>query len=124
MTKRQIAFGVINALTGERRVIYEQDKPYVTVPKIEATAPLPGDCKFLRDRKTLVVTADVPARAALLSPEHLTLDFLTATRIIERDTPLCQAPFAALTIRLLERLSALEEARGLQDERWVSLSVG
>jgi len=93
-----------NALTGERSIIYEQGKPYVTV-------------------STLAITvADVSARAALLSPEHMTLDFLTAARIIERDAPLSQAPFAALTIRLLERLSALEEAYGLPDERWVAAS--
>ncbi|SRR5712692_1691586 len=94
----------INALTGERSIIYERDKPCVTTP-------------------TLAVTAtDVSARAALLSPEQMTLDFLTATRIIERDAPLSQAPFATLTIRLLERLSALEEAYGLPDERWVAAS--
>lgn len=94
----------INALTGERSVIYERSRPCVNTPTLA------------------VRSTDVAASAAQLSPGQMTLDFLTPTRIIERDAPLNQAPFAALMIRLLERLSALEEAYGQPDERWVAAS--
>jgi hypothetical protein len=92
----------IIALVGERRVIYEQDKPYVAVPMIEAATPLLGGCNG--GYKTLVVrAADVSARAALPSLGHLTFDFL-----------------AVLAIRLLERLSTLKEAYDQQDERRIA----
>ncbi|MBV9691806.1 MAG: CRISPR system precrRNA processing endoribonuclease RAMP protein Cas6 [Ktedonobacteraceae bacterium] len=83
-----------NPLSGLRQRLYEKGKPLVDVP----TLP--------------VSVADVQASASQLSTSRITLTFLTPTRIVEKEHLLHHAVFAPLMHRLLERLTALEEAYG------------
>ncbi len=88
-----------NPLSAERQVLYEAGKPLVGVPTLSVT------------------TAGVQEKAATLPVEKVTLNFLTPTRITDQDHLLHHAEFRPLIHRLLERLSALEDAYGIGDER-------
>ncbi len=81
-------------ITGERQSLYQAGKAIAQAP-------------------TLAVTPqDVTKKAAALAPEQVTLDFLTPTRLVDRDQLVRHAAFRPLILRLLERLSALEAAYG------------
>jgi len=81
-------------ITGERQSLYQAGKAVAQAP-------------------TLAVTPkDITIRASTLASEHVTLDFLTPTRLVDRDQLVRSAAFRPLILRLLERLSALEAAYG------------
>src|SRR5947209_8017650 len=80
----------------QREVIYQVGRPLVDAP-------------------TIVVTAtDIAARAEILSTELLALDFLTPTRLTDREKLVHQPAFRPLVQRLSERLAALTETYGSQ----------
>jgi hypothetical protein len=83
-----------NPISAERQIVYQEGKPKVGVPTISVTP------------------ADVAARAATLSARKITIDFLTPTRIVYKEKLVHHAAFRPLIMRLLERLTALEEAYG------------
>ena len=71
--------------------------------------------RTLVNAPTLAVTAiDVANRALNLSTEHLALDFLTPTRLTDREKLVHQPAFRPLIQRLSERLAALTETYGGQ----------
>lgn len=76
-------------LRGERELIYQHGKPLVNAPTFAVTA------------------TDVQARAATLSKDTTTLNFLTPTRIRDQEHSVGRAEFRPLLHRLLERLYAL-----------------
>ncbi len=83
-------------INSQREVIYQAGRSLVNVP-------------------TLAVTEnDVANRAVNLSTEHLTLDFLTPTRLTDREKLVHQPAFRPLVQRLSERLAALTETYGDQ----------
>lgn len=81
-----------NPLSCERHSIYAQKQALVNIPTLQ------------------VSQQDVQARAAHLSANHITLTFLTPTRIVEKEHLMSQIAFAPIIHRLLERLVALEGA--------------
>jgi hypothetical protein len=83
-----------NPLSGVRQCLYEKGKPLVDVPTLPVSA------------------TDVQGSASQLSAKRITLTFLTPTRVVEKEHLLRRAMFAPLIHRLLERLTALEEAYG------------
>ncbi len=82
---------------GERQVIYEASKSLVDTPTFSVT------------------TADVTTRAASLSKERITLNFLTPTRLVDREQVVHHVEFRPLVQRLLNRLGALEDEYGEGD---------
>ncbi len=83
-----------NPISAERQVVYQEEKPKVGIPTLSVTS------------------ADVATRAATLSTREITLDFLTPTRIVYKEKLVHHAAFGPLILRLLERLTALEQAYG------------
>jgi hypothetical protein len=92
-------------LTGERRVIYEANTQRFLPPTLAVT------------------TTDIQRRAATLSDDLLTLNFLTPTQIFDQDAPDPQASFKAIIKRLFERLTSLQEeyGSGTKEEKLLSL---
>lgn len=86
-----------NPIKNERQIIYQEGKPKVDIPAVTVT------------------TADVLARAQSLPNDKITLNFLTPTRILSREKLVHRAAFLPLVQRLLERLSALEKAYGIEE---------
>lgn len=83
-----------NPMSGERRTLYTKGQQLFQVPTVAITAD------------------DIRQRAEQLPDNHITLTFLTPTRIVEREHLLRHAVFAPIIHRLLERLMALENAYG------------
>ncbi len=81
-------------LHDERQVLYQAGQPQVQTPA------------------KAVIESDIAAEAATLSSEALTLDFLTPTRLIDRERLVLRAEFRPLVQRLLERLHTLVAAYG------------
>src|SRR6266568_4879494 len=86
-----------NPLSSERQVIYEAGKPLVGVPTLSVTS------------------TDVSTRAAKLPTDKITINFLTPTRVTDHKQLVHHAAFRPLVQRLLERLTALEEAYGVEE---------
>lgn len=86
-----------NPINDERQIVYQQGKPKVDVPVVTVT------------------TADVSKRAQSLPTDEFTLNFLTPTRILTREKLVHHAAFLPLVQRLLERLTALEQAYGIEE---------
>ncbi len=81
-------------ITGERQALYQAGKAVTQAP-------------------TLAVTPeDIARRAATLAPKRVTLDFLTPTRLVDREQLVRSAAFRPLVLRLLERRFALEVTYG------------
>lgn len=76
--------------TGAQTTLFERDKQQVRSPELAITSE------------------DVAARAAALSPERISLRFLTPTRLTEHGALVHQPQPGALIRRLAERLDALE----------------
>lgn len=83
----------------QREVIYQSGRPLVNAPTIAVT------------------TSDVAARAETLSTELLALDFLTPTRLTDREKLVHQPVFRPLIQRLSERVAALTGTYGGQDSQ-------
>jgi len=83
-----------NPISGERHNLYAKGEQLFHMPTVAVTDD------------------DIRKRAESLPDDHVTLTFLTPTRIIEREHLLQRASFAPIIHRLLERLMALEEAYG------------
>ena len=97
-----------NPINDERQIVYQDGKPQVGVPVVTVTA------------------TDVLERAQSLPTGEITLNFLTPTRILSKEKLVHHAAFLPLVQRLLERLTALEQAYGLVEEpgltsRWREL---
>lgn len=97
-----------NPVSAERQVVYQEGQPKVDVPSISVTP------------------ADVAARATTLSATKITIDFLTPTRIVFKEKLVHHAAFRPLILRLLERLTALEQTYGDEEgqsptSRWREL---
>ena len=95
-------------ISAERQVFYQEEKAKVDVPTVSVTS------------------ADVVARAATFSTRKITLDFLTPTRIVYKEKLVHHAAFRPLILRLLERLTALEQEYGGEEgqsptSRWREL---
>lgn len=88
-----------NPVNAERHVVYQVGKTKVAVPTISVT-PL-----------------DVLARAEALPTDKVTINFLTPTRILYKEKLVHHAAFGPLVQRLLERLTALEQAYGNEGEQ-------
>ena len=88
-----------NPISDERQIVYQEGKPKVGVPTVTVT------------------TADVLARAQSLPTDKITLNFLTPTRILYKEKLVHHPVFLPLVQRLLERLTALEQAYGIEDEQ-------
>ena len=78
------------SLHGAQTTLFERNKPQVRSPELAITAE------------------DVAARAAALPSEHISLRFLTPTRLTEHGALVHQPQPGALVRRLAERLDALE----------------
>lgn len=78
--------------TGAQVTLFERSKPQVRAPELAITAE------------------DVVARAAALSSGHISLRFLTPTRLTEHGALVHQPEPSALVRRLAERLDMLEQA--------------
>lgn len=89
-----------NLFTHEQQTIYEAGKPLVGTPTLPIT------------------DAEVQARAAILSDERITLNFLTPTRLREQDSLVKRAAFRPLIHRLLERFAALDTTYGAGNGRY------
>jgi hypothetical protein len=87
-----------NQFSGERQVIYEAGKPVVGVTTLSVTAD------------------DVAARAVTLPADRLTINFLTPTRLVDREAVVHHIVFRPFVQRLLERLTALEEEYGVGED--------
>lgn len=85
-----------NPLTGERHPIYSNEQPLPNVATLQVDAQA------------------VQKRAAQLSPERITLTFLTPTRLVHKEHLLHRIAFAPLLHRLLERLMVVERTYGEQ----------
>ena len=86
-----------NPIKNERQIVYQEGKPKVDIPAVTVTS------------------ADVLARAQSLPNDKITLNFLTPTRILSREKLVHHAAFLPLVQRLLERLTALEQAYGIEE---------
>jgi CRISPR-associated endoribonuclease Cas6 len=98
-----------NPISAERQVVYQEGKPKAGVPTVSVTS------------------TDVAARVATLSTGKITLDFLTPTRIVYKEKLVHHAAFRPLILRLLERLTALEQEYGGKEgqsptSRWRELA--
>ncbi|HEU5200347.1 MAG TPA: CRISPR system precrRNA processing endoribonuclease RAMP protein Cas6 [Ktedonobacterales bacterium] len=82
----------VHPFTGAQATLFERSKPQVRAPELAITAE------------------DVAARAAALSPERISLHFLTPTRLTEHGALVHQPEPGALVRRLAERLDMLEHA--------------
>ncbi len=80
----------LHPFSGEQTTLFERNKQQVRSPELAITS------------------ADVAARAAALSPESISLRFLTPTRLTENGALVHQPEPRALIRRLAERLDALE----------------
>lgn len=81
-------------MTKERQVLYREGKARVDAPTFSVTP------------------ADVITRAHALPNERITINFLTPTRVLFQDKLVHHAAFRPLILRLLERLTALEQTYG------------
>lgn len=96
-----------NPVSAERKVIYRIGKPLVEVPTLSVTS------------------MDISARAAVLSAERITINFLTPTRILYKEKLVHHAAFFPFLLRLLERLKVLEQTYGIEEgQSSVSLCEG
>ncbi len=87
-----------NPLTGEQQVVHQRGQDLVAVPAVPITHE------------------QVLARAAKFADrQHLTIRFLTPTRLVDDGHPLHRPLFRPLFQRLLERLSSLWEEYGGQE---------
>ena len=94
------------------------------IQQIEAYHPIDGTRQVLSEEgklrveaPTLAVTSqDVKKRAATLSTEHLTIHFLTPTRLQHEERLVHNPVFQPFVARLLERLALLEQEYGQGDE--------
>jgi CRISPR-associated endoribonuclease Cas6 len=86
-----------NPVSAERQVIYKAGKPLVEAPTLSVTS------------------MDVSIRAAALPAKRITINFLTPTRILFKEKLVHHAAFRPLVQRLLERLTALERAYGIEE---------
>jgi CRISPR-associated endoribonuclease Cas6 len=94
-------------VSAERKVIYQIGKPLVEVPTLSVTS------------------MDISARAAVLSAERITINFLTPTRILFKEKLVHHAAFFPFLLRLLERLKVLEQTYGIEEgQSSVSLCEG
>jgi hypothetical protein len=80
-----------------RQVLYEKGKPLVTTQTVAMSK------------------AEVQAKAATLSPERITLTFLTPLRLRDQASLVRRIEFAPLVHRLLERFDALSTTYGTGD---------
>jgi hypothetical protein len=72
--------------------------------------------KAIVNSNTLAITIkDVQERAATLSKEQITLNFLTPTRINDQERAIGRAEFRPILHRLLDRLSAIQAIYGSDD---------
>jgi len=97
-----------NPVSAERQVIYKAGKPLVETPTLS------------------VSSTDVSIRAGTLPAKRITINYLTPTRILFKEKLVHHAAFRPLIQRLLERLTALERAYGLEEavgltDRWREL---
>lgn len=86
-----------NLFNDTQHVIYEAGRPLVNTSTLTMTE------------------GEVQARAATLSPERLSLTFLTPTRLRDQSRLVKQAEFGPLVHRLLERFAALDMTYGEGD---------
>jgi hypothetical protein len=83
-----------NPLNGERQALYEKGKPLVNAPSLSVT------------------NSAVQTKAQQLATNKITLNFLTPTRIVDKERLMHNAVFRPLVQRLLERVITLEETFG------------
>jgi hypothetical protein len=81
-------------LHDERQILYRAGQALVQAPAQAVTA------------------GEIATEAATLSPDALTLDFLTPVRLIDHERLVLRAEFRPLIQRLLERVRALDAAYG------------
>jgi hypothetical protein len=81
-------------LRDERQILYRAGQALVQAPAQAVTA------------------GEIATEAATLSPNTLTLDFLTPMRLIDHERLVLRAEFRPLIQRLLERIRALDAAYG------------
>jgi CRISPR-associated endoribonuclease Cas6 len=86
-----------NPVSGARKIVFQAGKPLVEVPTIYITS------------------MDISARAAALSAERITINFLTPTRILFKEKLVHHAAFLPFLLRLLERLKSLEQTYGIEE---------
>ena len=87
-------------ISGERQVLYQKVQPLVKA-------------------STLAITSeDIQKKAATLSTERVTLNFLTPTRLIDQEHLVHRANFRVLLYRLMQRLHTLADLYG-EDERQI-----
>ena len=84
----------IHPFSAERRCIYQSKQTLVQTPTISLTH------------------SDIQTRAAGLSTERITLDFLTPTRLIDQERLVRDLTFRTLTLRISERLTNLQKTYG------------
>ncbi len=84
----------IHPFSAERRCIYQSKQTQVQTPTISLTH------------------SDIQTRAAGLSTERITLDFLTPTRLIDQERLVRELTFRALVLRISERLTNLQKTYG------------
>jgi hypothetical protein len=84
-------------VSGERNIVYQSGKPLVEVPTLSVTS------------------MDISKRAAAISTEKISINFLTPTRILFKEKLVHHAEFLPFLLRLQERLRVLEQTYGIEE---------